>query len=126
MQRFENAVAIVTGGGMGLGEALCEELGRRGATVVIADIDGGAARQVAGRLEESGAPAVALRVDVANQAEVAQLIESVVAEYGRLDYMINNAGIAIGGDSRDLSMQQWRRVLDVDLLGVVYGTVYAY
>ena len=69
---------------------------------------------------------VAVRVDVANEAEVAQLIESTVAEYGRVDYMINNAGIAIGGDSRDLSMQQWRRVLDVDLLGVVYGTVHAY
>ena len=126
MQRFENAVAIVTGGGMGLGEALCEELGRRGSTVVIADIDGDAARQVAGRLEQSGASALAVRVDVANEAEVAQLIESTVAEYGRVDYMINNAGIAIGGDSRDLSMQQWRRVLDVDLLGVVYGTVHAY
>jgi NAD(P)-dependent dehydrogenase (short-subunit alcohol dehydrogenase family) len=126
MQRFEDAVAIVTGGGMGLGEALCEELGRRGATVVVADIDGDAARQVAGRLEESGAPARAVRVDVANEAEVAQLIESTVAEHGRVDYMINNAGIAIGGDSRDLSMQQWRRVLDVDLLGAVYGTVHAY
>jgi NAD(P)-dependent dehydrogenase (short-subunit alcohol dehydrogenase family) len=126
MQRFENAVAIVTGGGMGLGEALCEELGRRGATVVVADIDGDAARQVAGRLEQSGAPALAMRVDVANEVEVAKLIESTVAEYGRVDYMINNAGIAIGGDSRDLSMQQWRQVLDVDLLGVVYGTVHAY
>ena len=126
MQRFENAVAIVTGGGMGLGEALCQELGRRGAMVVVADIDGDAARQVAGHLEQSGASAVAVRLDVANEAEVAQLIESTVAEYGRVDYMINNAGIAIGGDSRDLSMQQWRRVLDVDLLGVVYGTVHAY
>ena len=126
MERFENAVAIVTGGAMGLGEALCEELGRRGATVVVADIDGDAARQIAGRLEESGAPAVAVRVDVADEAEVAQLIERTVAEFGRIDYMINNAGIAIGGDSRDLSMQQWRRVLDVDLLGVVYGTLHAY
>lgn len=126
MRRFENAVAIVTGGGMGLGEALCEELGRRGSTVVIADIDGDAARQVAGRLEQSGASARAVRVDVANEAEVAQLIERTVAEYGRVDYMINNAGIAIGGDSRDLSIQQWRRVLDVDLLGVVFGTVHAY
>jgi NAD(P)-dependent dehydrogenase (short-subunit alcohol dehydrogenase family) len=126
MQRFEDAVAIVTGGGMGLGEALCEELGRRGSTVVVADIDGGAARRVAGRLEQSGASALAVRVDVANEAEVAQLIESAVAEYGRVDYMIHNAGIAIGGDSRDLSMQQLRRVLDVDLLGAVYGTVHAY
>jgi NAD(P)-dependent dehydrogenase (short-subunit alcohol dehydrogenase family) len=111
---------------MGLGEALCEELGRRGATVVVADIDGDAAHQVAGRLEQSGAPALAVQVDVANEVEVAKLIESAVAEYGRVDYMINNAGIAIGGDSRDLSMQQWRRVLDVDLLGVLYGTVHAY
>jgi NAD(P)-dependent dehydrogenase (short-subunit alcohol dehydrogenase family) len=126
MQEFENAVAIVTGGGMGLGEALCEELGHRGAAVVVADIDCDAARRVAGRLEQSGAPARAVQVDVANQAEVAQLIESTVAEYGRVDYMINNAGIAIGGDSRDLSMQQWRRVIDVDLLGVLYGTVHAY
>jgi NAD(P)-dependent dehydrogenase (short-subunit alcohol dehydrogenase family) len=126
MEHFENAVAIVTGGAMGLGEALCEELGRHGATIVVADIDGDAAVQVAGRLQERGAQAVASRVDVADEAEVAQLIQRTVAEYGRLDYMINNAGIAIGGDSRDLSMQQWRRVLDVDLVGVLYGTVHAY
>jgi NAD(P)-dependent dehydrogenase (short-subunit alcohol dehydrogenase family) len=126
MQRFEKAVAIVTGGGMGLGEALCEELGRRGATVVVADIDGDAARHVAARLEENGASARAVRVDVANESEMAELIESTVAGHGRVDYMINNAGIAIGGDSRDLSMQQWHQVLDVDLLGVVYGTVHAY
>ncbi|OBG60261.1 MULTISPECIES: SDR family oxidoreductase [unclassified Mycobacterium] len=126
MQRFEGAVAIVTGGGMGLGEALSEELGRRGATVVVADVDGDAARQVAGRLEQSGADAAAVRVDMADETEVAKLVDGAVAEYGRVDYMINNAGIAIGGDSRDLSMQQWRRVLDVDLLGVVYGTMHAY
>ena len=126
MQRFQNAVAIVTGGGMGLGEALCEELGRRGATVVIADVDADAATQVAARLQQDGTRARGLHVDVASEADVAHLIDSTVADYGHLDYMINNAGIAIGGDTRDLSMEQWRRVLDVNLLGVVYGTVNAY
>jgi NAD(P)-dependent dehydrogenase (short-subunit alcohol dehydrogenase family) len=111
---------------MGLGEALCEELGRWGATVVVADTDEDAASRVAERLESSGVSARAVHVDVANHADVVRLIDGTVAEYGRLDYMINNAGIAIGGDSRDLSIEQWRRVLDVDLLGVVYGTVYAY
>jgi NAD(P)-dependent dehydrogenase (short-subunit alcohol dehydrogenase family) len=126
MRGFENAVAIVTGGGMGLGEALCEELGRLGATVVVADLDADAAAQVAERLERSGFPARAVHVDVANHTDVAQLIDGTVAAYGRLDYLINNAGIAIGGDSRDLSIEQWRRVLDVDLMGVVHGTVCAY
>ena len=126
MRGFEGVVAIVTGGGMGLGEALCEELGRRGATVVVGDIDADAAAQVAERLERSGVSARAVQVDMANHVDVAQLIDGTVADYGRLDYMINNAGIAIGGDARDLSIEQWRRVLDVDLLGVVYGTVHAY
>lgn len=126
MQQFQNTVAIVTGGGMGLGEALSVELGRRGATVVVADIDAEAASQVVDRLQQDGVRARAAHVDVASEADVARLIESTVADYGHLDYMINNAGIAIGGDSRDLSMDQWRRVIDVDLLGVVYGTVSAY
>ncbi len=126
MEQFKNTVAIVTGGGMGLGQALCEELAHHGAVVVIADIDGNAASRVAGRLQQNGAPVRAVHVDVANEADVARLVESTVAEYGHLDYMFNNAGIAIGGDARDLSVDQWRRVLDVNLLGVVYGTISAY
>jgi NAD(P)-dependent dehydrogenase (short-subunit alcohol dehydrogenase family) len=126
MDQFTNKVAIVTGGGMGLGQALCEELAQRGAVVVIADMNEQAARQMAERLQQHGAQAQAIQVDVAHEAEVAHLIEHTVAEYGQLDYLFNNAGIAIGGDARDLSVDQWRRVLDVNLLGEVYGTLYAY
>ena len=126
MKQFQNSVAIVTGGGMGLGQALCEELARHGAMVVIADIDGDAASQVAEGLQQSGWQAHAVHVDVANQTDVAHLVESTVAKYGHLDYLFNNAGIAIGGDARDLSVEQWRRVLDVNLLGVEYGTISAY
>jgi NAD(P)-dependent dehydrogenase (short-subunit alcohol dehydrogenase family) len=126
IEQFQNTVVIVTGGGMGLGQALCEELARHGAIVVIADIDGDAASQVAERLQQSGLQAHAVHVDVANEADVARLVGSTVAEYGHLDYLFNNAGIAIGGDARDLSVEQWHRVLDLNLLGVVYGTISAY
>jgi NAD(P)-dependent dehydrogenase (short-subunit alcohol dehydrogenase family) len=126
MKQFQNSVAIVTGGGMGLGQALCEELARHGARVIIADIDGDAANRVAGRLQQNGAQAQAVQVDVAQEADVARLIEHTVAAFGHLDFLFNNAGIAIGGDARDLSVEQWRRVLDVNLLGEVYGTLYAY
>jgi NAD(P)-dependent dehydrogenase (short-subunit alcohol dehydrogenase family) len=125
-EAFQNTVVIVTGGGMGLGQALCEELARYGAKVVIADIDGDAASRVAEGLQQSGLQAHAVHVDVANEADVARLVERTVAGYGHLDYLFNNAGIAIGGDARDLSVEQWRRVLDVNLLGVVYGTISAY
>ena len=126
MGQFENNVAIVTGGGMGLGQALCEELARRGSAVIVADIDDNAAKQVTSRIAQSGAQARALQVDVSKQEDVARLIETTVSEFGRLDYMFNNAAIFIGGDARDVSIEQWDRVLGVNLHGVIYGTINAY
>jgi NAD(P)-dependent dehydrogenase (short-subunit alcohol dehydrogenase family) len=126
MEQFKDKVAIVTGGGMGLGQALCEELARRRAVVVVADINYDAAKLVTSRIVQSGAQALAVRVDVSNQLEVARLIETTVSEFGHLDYIFNNAAIAIGGDSRDISIEQWDRVLNVDLRGVIYGTIGAY
>jgi NAD(P)-dependent dehydrogenase (short-subunit alcohol dehydrogenase family) len=123
---FKGGVAIVTGGAMGLGEALCEELARRGSKVVIADIDGNAAQQVASRLAMRGAHARPLTVDVSSREDVARLVETTVSEFGRIDYMFNNAAVFIGGDARDLQLEQWERVLGVNLNGVVYGTVSAY
>lgn len=126
MGQFENKVAIVTGGGMGLGQALCEELARRGSAVMVADIDDNAAKQVTSRIAHSGAQARAVQVDVSKQEDVARLIETTVSEFGRLDYMFNNAAIFIGGDARDVSVEQWDRVLGVNLHGVIYGTINAY
>ena len=126
MEQFENKVAIVTGGGMGLGKALCEELARRGSIVVVADIDANAAKQVNSRIAQGGAQARAVQVDVSKQEDVARLIASTVSEFGRLDYIFNNAAIFIGGDARDISVEQWDCVLNVNLRGVVYGTIGAY
>ncbi len=83
MNVFENKVGIVTGGGMGLGKALCEELARRGSVVIVADIDGDAAEQVTS-IVQTEAKARAVRIDVSQKEEVARLIETTVSEFGRL------------------------------------------
>jgi NAD(P)-dependent dehydrogenase (short-subunit alcohol dehydrogenase family) len=126
MNPFDGKVAIVTGGGMGLGKALCEALAQRGAQVCVADIDFAAAARAAAGIVASGGRAKAMGVDVSERDDVQGMVDGVVAEFGRLDYMINNAAIAIGGDTRDLTLEQYDRVIAVDLLGVVYGAVVAF
>jgi len=83
-------------GGAGIGEALCRELARRGARVVVADINGDDADRVTTALAGDGGRAQAGRVDVADEQDVRRLVEETAAAHGRLDYLFNNAGIAIG------------------------------
>jgi NAD(P)-dependent dehydrogenase (short-subunit alcohol dehydrogenase family) len=122
MDCFENKVAIVTGGASGIGRALCAELARRGAAVVVADIDVEGAQEVAAANER----AQAMHVDVCRAADVQTLVEETLLQYGRLDLMFNNAGVAICGEVRDLMLDHWQRVIDVNLWGVIYGTTAAY
>ena len=117
--QFKDKIAIVTGGGMGLGRALSKELAGEGATVVVADIKGDAAAQVADRITQNGGRARAVQIDVSKREDVANLIDKTAADFGRLDYIFNNAVLVIGGDARDISLEQWERALSVDLLGVV-------
>jgi NAD(P)-dependent dehydrogenase (short-subunit alcohol dehydrogenase family) len=119
-------VAIVTGGGSGIGEALCRELARRGTRVVVADIDGENAGRVTAAIAADGGQAEARTIDVASEPDVTRLVQDTASAHGRLDYLFNNAGIAIGGDARDLTLDHWRRVLDVDLYGVLHGIRAAY
>lgn len=119
-------VAIVTGGGSGIGEGLCRELARRGARVVVADINSAEAGRVAASITGIGGQAAASTVDVSRAEQVTRLVEETAAAYGRVDYMFNNAGFAIGGDFRDLTLEHWHRVLDVDFYGVLHGMQAAY
>jgi NAD(P)-dependent dehydrogenase (short-subunit alcohol dehydrogenase family) len=115
-------VAIVTGGGSGIGAALVRAMVARRATVVIADIDQAAAKSVAGDL--TGVTTAI--VDVTDASAVADLVNETAAKHGKLDLMFNNAGIAVGGLVEEFTLDHWNRVIDVNLRGVIHGVHAAY
>lgn len=114
---LKGRVAIVTGGASGLGEATSVALARAGAGVVVVDLNGERAEQVATRLREGGADAMALRVDVSDAAQVAAAVESTLQAFGRIDYLINNAGTDYVLPISEMTIEQWDRVLGVNLRG---------
>jgi short-subunit dehydrogenase len=126
MNYFQNKIVFVTGGASGLGEALCECLAKRGAKVILADIDFEKANETANRLCSNGYAVEAIKLDVSDSEAFNFCIQTVIGKYGKLDVLINNAGICIGGEVQDLSIKDWESVLNVNLNGVIYGTTMAY
>ena len=126
MASFQGKIAIITGGASGIGLAVGELLARQGASVVLADLDGAKARSVATEIVGKGGKARGEQVDVGDAAAVSALVDGVFEREGRLDLMINNAGIALFGEVRDMSMEQWERLIRVNLHGVVHGVMAAY
>jgi NAD(P)-dependent dehydrogenase (short-subunit alcohol dehydrogenase family) len=123
---FAGRVAIVTGGGSGIGAALVRALADRGAAVVIADIDETAAKSVADQVAADGGDVSTVVLDVRDSAAVSDLVNNVAAARGALDLIFNNAGIAIGGLVEELTLDHWDRVIDVNIRGVVHGAHAAY
>lgn len=120
------AIAIITGGGSGIGAAVGRLMARNGDTVVLADINGEAADAVAAEIVTSGGRAESVTLDVRDAAAFAALVDRVVAEHGRIDLLFNNAGIGVGGPIEDLTIEHWRRIADVNIMGVVNGVHAAY
>jgi NAD(P)-dependent dehydrogenase (short-subunit alcohol dehydrogenase family) len=126
LRTYEGAVAVLTGGASGIGAAMGAVLCRAGATVILADRQGDVALEAAGRLRAAGGRAEAAACDVRDAAAVEALVESAFARHGRLDYLFNNAGIATGGEVLEHTLDDWRYIIDVNLLGVVHGVHAAY
>jgi NAD(P)-dependent dehydrogenase (short-subunit alcohol dehydrogenase family) len=123
---FNEATAIVTGGASGIGRALAKELAKRGCEVVLADRQIQLAGEVASGIRASGGKASALEIDVTDYSAVERLVRGTTERTGRLDYIVNNAGIGIGGNVRDYTIQDWDQIVDVNLRGVINGVQAAY
>ena len=124
MRDFSGRVAVITGGGSGIGEALARRFARAGMKIVVADVDPTAAERVRSTLERGGHTALAVETDVANAASVERLADRAYAEYGSVDLLCNNAGVVPSGRHRavwEYPLEDWRWVFDVNLMGVVHG-----
>lgn len=122
MAGFTGKVAIVTGGGSGLGEAIGKALAARGVKVVLSDINLEAAQRVAADIERAGGTASAFRQDTARPEDCEAVVRHAVQTYGALHYAVNNAGI--GGaqaPAGEVDLEDWKRVIDINLNGVLYG-----
>ena len=123
--RLQGKVALVTGGGSGIGESTSILLGREKAKVAVADIQGESAEVTAEAINKAGGAAIALQTDVTQAADVEKMVKTTVKIYGKLDILINNAGMGATGDVVELSEADWQRVMDVNLKGIFLGCKYA-
>lgn len=117
----EHCRSIITGGGSGLGRALAMELAGRGARLLIADVDEAGGHETVGLLTDAGAQAHFVACDVRDAEQVEQLAEAADRLIGGVDLLVNNAGIAVSGRVGEVSLADWRHIIDINLMGVVHG-----
>jgi NAD(P)-dependent dehydrogenase (short-subunit alcohol dehydrogenase family) len=125
MKRLEGRVAIVTGGGIGIGAAVCRRLAAEGARVVVGDIDDANSAEVAAGIKASGGDAISVNVDIGEEGNIARLIAAVDATYGRLDVLHNNAAATSSAQmAKDMGIVQmdaeiWDRAFDINARGTM-------
>jgi sorbitol-6-phosphate 2-dehydrogenase len=115
---LQDRIAIVTGGAQGLGEAICLRLANEGAHVVVADLNlDGAEETAANIVALTGRRAIAAEVDVTDEGQVKDMVDHTVAEFGRVDILVSNAGILAAQPIDEFSAETWRLVIEVNLIG---------
>ena len=119
---IQNKVAVITGGGSGIGRATAQRLAKEGASIVIADLDEKMGAESVKLVEGAGGRATFVRADVTKESDARAMLDAAVSKFGRVDILHNNAGIAVGTPRfPDAEAARWRLVLDIDLYAVVLG-----
>jgi sorbitol-6-phosphate 2-dehydrogenase len=117
-RRLDGRSAVITGASQGLGEALALRLAREGCSVCVCDINGPGAEAIAGTIrDETGQAAIASQADVTSPEDMTRTMQAAVDAFGKLDILVCNAGILIAGATTEFDPGQWRKVIDVNLVG---------
>jgi 3(or 17)beta-hydroxysteroid dehydrogenase len=120
--RLQDKVALVTGGGSGLGEAISMRFAEEGATVVVTDINGESAQKVVSHIIDQGGKAIVMQQDVCDEARWKEVVKLVVSDFGKLDILVNNAGIALTNTVEEETIEGWRKTQAVNGESVFIGT----
>jgi 3-oxoacyl-[acyl-carrier protein] reductase len=119
--RLSGDTAIITGSSQGIGKGIAERFAAEGANVVVNSRSQERADEVAESIEADGGTAIGVEADVTDEDEMAALVETTVEEFGALDVMVNNAGVTTLGPAEEFDVDDWREVIDVDLVGTFVG-----
>ena len=122
MKDFNGRVAAITGAGSGIGRALANELARRGAHLALCDIDDAGLAETVAQCEGFGVKVTSQHLDVADRAAVYAWADQVVADHGKVNLVINNAGVALGATVESMSYEDFEWLMNINFWGVVYGT----
>jgi NAD(P)-dependent dehydrogenase (short-subunit alcohol dehydrogenase family) len=121
MQDFTDRVAVVTGGASGIGLGMCRAFAKRGAKLVVADLDEANLAAAVAEFKGQGAEAIGVRCDVSKLAEVESLAQQALDAYGGVNVLCNNAGVGIPTSARNMKLDDWEWIINVDLWGPIYG-----
>lgn len=125
MGRLNNKVAMVTGGALGIGEADCLLFAREGAKVVIADINAEAGKALAEKIKAEGSDAIFVKLDVSMEEDWANAMEEAINAFGKINILVNNAGVSLGKDIEETSLDEWNWLMGINSTGIFLGTKYA-